>query len=354
MMYLITGMPGNGKTLYAVSFIRDEVKKGRTVFTDIKGITLEGVQPIPDDGDWRKLPDGSIVVYDEAHKRFPAFKGKGRSPLEVVQQMDEHRHRGFDLMFITQWPEKVDQELFTLIGTHEHLSRAFGLQQANKVQFNRGVKNPYSASARKGADEIQWPFPKDLYKCYASSSMHTDAHKFKMPKKVIHACISSVFIALGLWGFWWFFAPKTPDKPETPVSEERSEAETMSGRARQSISELRIADIDLGATPPHLAPIAGCVSGRHGCRCFTTEGHQIDQTPQQCDEMLAGPLRLNLYHQYSTSAPNYTADARSVSQRDDGDIRLGPGTAALGNAEIASYGDYGVQTGRYVGQGVRM
>lgn len=70
MMYLITGMPGNGKTLYAVDFIRKERAKGREVFSDIKGLTIEGVQPAPDD--WRTIPNGALVVYDEAHKRFPS------------------------------------------------------------------------------------------------------------------------------------------------------------------------------------------------------------------------------------------------------------------------------------------
>ncbi len=50
--------------------------------------------------------------------------------------MDEHRHRGFDLMMLTQWPDKIDNELFRLVGTHKHLNRAFGLQQANVTTFN--------------------------------------------------------------------------------------------------------------------------------------------------------------------------------------------------------------------------
>ncbi|WP_157769457.1 zonular occludens toxin domain-containing protein [Xanthomonas campestris] len=34
MIYLVTGMPGNGKTLYAVEFIKKAVEKGRKVYTD--------------------------------------------------------------------------------------------------------------------------------------------------------------------------------------------------------------------------------------------------------------------------------------------------------------------------------
>ncbi|WP_425523633.1 hypothetical protein [Xanthomonas campestris] len=63
-------------------------------------------------------------------------------------------------MFITQWPDKIDSELFRLVGTHWHLNRAFGLQSASLCAFTRGVMNPYSATARKGADESIWSYPR--------------------------------------------------------------------------------------------------------------------------------------------------------------------------------------------------
>ena len=52
MMRLITGTPGAGKSLFAVSEIVKAVKDGRTVYTNIEGMDLEGVFPL-DDKDWR-------------------------------------------------------------------------------------------------------------------------------------------------------------------------------------------------------------------------------------------------------------------------------------------------------------
>ncbi|WP_058364823.1 zonular occludens toxin domain-containing protein [Xanthomonas translucens] len=306
MIYLVTGMPGNGKTLYAVDFIKKAVDKGRAVYSDIKGLTLVGVQPAPDD--WRTLPDGALVVYDEAHKRFPSFKGKGRSPLDVVRDMDEHRHRGFDMMFITQWPDKIDQELFRLVGTHWHLNRAFGLQSASLAAFTRGVMNPYSATARKGADESVWSYPTDLYKVYKSSSMHTDAHKFKLPAKVKTALMSVPVILLALWGFYWFITPKSPEKQETTAAQ-RSGAETapasapiIGGNGMQASSAADKATATgeyFSLTGPTVTPIVGCVDSERGCRCWNQDGLQIDQTQAECRRTVDRPLPINIYRQYA-------------------------------------------------------
>lgn len=349
MMYLITGMPGNGKTLYAVDFIRQERGKGREVYSDIKGLLVEGVQPAPDD--WRTLPDGSLVVYDEAHKRFPSYRGKGRSPLELVRDMDEHRHRGIDLMFITQWPDKVDGELFRLIGTHWHLNRAFGLQKANLTMFSRAVMNPYSNLARKGADESLWDFPKDAYALYKSSSLHTDSHKFKLPVKVRNALMSVPFIIAVLWGFVYFM------KAQMGVSEsaERSEAEPTRSKPASTATAFDVVQAPPTSDGPVLnagvgtyaalntepaTSLAGCVSSERGCRCFNTDGFQIDMSKFQCELLLEKPLPFNVYHEYKAPAGSSSErSARGTEQGQGGGSVIGyqPGQRADQFARSPAY-----------------
>ncbi len=308
MIYLVTGMPGNGKTLYAVDFIEKAVKKGRAVYSDIEGLKIEGVLPAPDD--WRTLPDGSLIVYDEAHRRFPSFKGKGRSPLEVVREMDTHRHRGFDLMMITQWPDKIDSELFRLVGKHFHLNRAMGLQRASLVSFSRGVMNPYSLLSRKGADEEIWEYPKRLYDLYASSSMHTDAHKFKLPAKIRNGLISVPFVALALWGFYAFAINMVkPSKEERSVAEPTTQtAQSFGGAISPQFSPSIESTLlpgtgDYAVLNTEAAPtLAGCVASDRGCRCFNTEGFQIDMSRHQCEDVLSKPMPFNVYHPYQTGS----------------------------------------------------
>ena len=63
MIILITGTPGSGKTLFAVSKILAWAKENkREIFADIDGLSIDGIEKSPED--WRETPDGSIVVYD--------------------------------------------------------------------------------------------------------------------------------------------------------------------------------------------------------------------------------------------------------------------------------------------------
>lgn len=238
--------------------------------------------------------------------------------------MDEHRHRGVDLMFLTQWPDKIDGELFRLIGTHWHLNRAFGLQKANLTMFSRAVMNPYSNLARKGADESLWEFPKDAYALYKSSSLHTDSHKFKLPAKVRNVLISVPIIIAVLWGFVYFM------KSQFGVSEgaERSEAEPtrreppaamamLTGEAAPPADGSKLlagvgAHAALNTVP--VPTLAGCVASDRGCRCFNVEGFQIDMARHECEATLAEPLPFNVFHEFATgTAP--AGDRREESPR---------------------------------------
>ena len=76
MSILISAPIRTGKTLYVIKCIFDELNKGRQVFTNIVGIKIDGVisvtSDIGDPFDWRNLPNGSVLVWDEAHEH-PAF-----------------------------------------------------------------------------------------------------------------------------------------------------------------------------------------------------------------------------------------------------------------------------------------
>lgn len=132
MMRLITGVPGAGKTLFAVSEIlkvkkeNDALEKAgdkpRLIYTNIAGMEMEGVYPL-EDTDWRNYPDGFLIVYDEAHQIFRATGRPGFFGDPIITEMDMHRHRGFDLWFITQFPLKVHHEIRYMVDEHYHLLR---------------------------------------------------------------------------------------------------------------------------------------------------------------------------------------------------------------------------------------
>lgn len=183
MIILITGTPGSGKTLFAVSKIMQYAKENkREIFADIDGLNIDGIEKSPED--WRETPDGSIVIYDEAqqHTRFAATRGQ-RSQDEIVQAMEVHRHTGHDIIFITQSPKFLHNHILDLVGEHYHLHRPYGASLATAYYWRRAVRNPASQTQKALVEnEFLFKYPKDLFKVYKSSNEHNV--KFKLPKKL--------------------------------------------------------------------------------------------------------------------------------------------------------------------------
>lgn len=348
MMYLISGQPGNGKSLRALFQMREEYERNlqahkdgkeplRRFFTNIAGATTDEnpdaypwVEKLPDHNDWTQLPDGSFVIYDEAHadgntpglerygSLFPSTGKPGESSDMRIRAMSTHRHRGFDLVFVTQWPSKIHHQVRTLIGSHTHMNRGMGLQAAGVLQWPRVQVDPYDEKQRDKAEEEIWSYPKDLYGKYKSATLHTASHKFKIPKKVLAGLSKLVVTLLVLWGLWYFLVPQGKPKPEE-------------GPAQKEASLLAPAPASPASTEPFLSPgaqgyaaiatepapsLAGCVSSDRGCRCFNTEGFQIDMSRFQCELLLQKPLPFNVYHDYKApvSSPSVGAVGRSAGQ----------------------------------------
>ncbi len=182
MIILITGTPGSGKTLYAVHKVKEWLESGREVYADIDGLTLQGVQPAPED--WRDTPDGSVVVYDEAqqHERFK----KQRSTLSddpIIQALEVHRHTGHDIVFITQSPQFLSKHICELVGEHYHLHRAYGAPLATVYLWRTTAYNPNTVSAKERAEnKTHFQHDKKLFRFYKSASVHT--HKMAIPRAV--------------------------------------------------------------------------------------------------------------------------------------------------------------------------
>jgi len=78
MLTTISAPPGTGKSLKCVQIIEESLRRNpnRLIFSNIIGLNIPGVLPIVSSAnkpfDWRDLPDGSLIIYDEAHEH-PAF-----------------------------------------------------------------------------------------------------------------------------------------------------------------------------------------------------------------------------------------------------------------------------------------
>lgn len=283
MIYLITGVPGSGKTLYSIRLIKEWLKEGRTVFADIDALNIEGVKPSP--SDWRDTPEGSVVVYDECQKIFPSDGKAGVASDERMRAMETHRHTGHDLVFITQAPTFVHHRIRKLTGKHIHAYRALGLKGCTLFKWDGICDNPNGFHERKLADTERWTYPADLFNCYKSATVHT--HKFKMPRKIL---VIGVFAFIAIFGAIAYgmnsnLAKTIENEPSSTLTAHSApsvEPNTpFKNKNFQDISESKIMEVS----------VSGCVASIH-CRCFDQNGYVIDLDEYTCRDMANGNLAL--------------------------------------------------------------
>ena len=196
MLTLITGKPGNGKGVYLL----DEVLRqfpDRRIF--VWGIKINDTSPyqieqLEKPEEWYNLPDGSVVIVDECQKVFPPRSATSQPPVKCLQ-IAEHRHRGFDLIFITQDPKDIDAYVRRKVGRHIHIKRSVTNGERATIRILMNDVMDCDNRGWKGADKFNYNFNKKVYAWYHSSEIHT--HKYKLPRKLIYAIILIVIIVVG-------------------------------------------------------------------------------------------------------------------------------------------------------------
>lgn len=186
MITLFTGLPGNGKTLFALWYIAAKAKKeNREVYYhNIKDLNGEKVgnwtefEPTK----WQELPKGAIIVIDECQDVFPR-KPNGAQMPDHYQALSVHRHSGFDIFLITQHPTLIDNFARRLVGQHFHSVRKFGLQRATIYEWSACNPGPETPSSQKSAVSLKWKFKKEVYSWYKSAEVHTV--KRAIPAKLV-------------------------------------------------------------------------------------------------------------------------------------------------------------------------
>lgn len=237
MATVISAPIRTGKTLYSMQIIDKASKKEphRRIYTNIIGCSYPGVIMIQSTTnkpfDWRDLPNGSILIYDEAHEH-PAFskddllktyqidetlyleavekinknldlKVKEREELirqekkkqefrllkakddilDIGRSLTLHGHFGIDIYFITQKTYKLNDSVKAATNEHLILRRLFKLKAATIYSFAE-LQEQFGRSTMKNALNWKfWFYPKQLYKFYISAEEH-EAGK-KIPASLI-------------------------------------------------------------------------------------------------------------------------------------------------------------------------
>lgn len=221
MLYMITALPGSGKTLFATWWVQKEFVGRAVYYSGIKQLKLpwhklpswaeRTAEPGGDDPkdkrlppparDWVDVPEGSVVVLDECQGTFPLRTAGSKTP-EWVELLTNHRHRGLDIVLITQHPKLIDVFVRRLVGSHRHLVRVFGGNAAVIHQW--GECNDEPDRSRADSERTTWSYPKENFGTYASAEVHT--HKRRIPSRVFVAILAPILgVALLGGGIWYAF-----------------------------------------------------------------------------------------------------------------------------------------------------
>ena len=241
MQTLISAPPRTGKSLYCMSLIDQLSRKhpNRRIYTNIIGMNYPGVLTInstPEKPfDWRDLPDGSIIFFDEAHEH-PAFSaqdllGTARTDaekkrkseiLDIGDSLTLHGHFGFDIYLITQNPKLLREQVRAACSVHYVMRRLWGLDVAMIYEFAE-VQTYFANATRKQALSVKrFRYPKNLYKYYVSSNVHNIQKRVPLLYMAFFAIPIAIF-ALGFskaseTGFFGLF-PKDEVVQEKPIEQ---------------------------------------------------------------------------------------------------------------------------------------
>lgn len=308
MITIITGTPGAGKTLYAISKLiqpligstvagRDadgnEISVERKIYTNINGALFD--HELIDGGDnlglrdWHKwAKPGSVIVFDEFQKAWPPRPNGSKVP-DDIQALDTHRHMGVDFVLITQNPMNVDRHVHGLCGRHLHVRRMGNMGLTIVYEWDHCSRSlMYSKAITKSA----WKYDKSVFKLYKSAELHT-----KQPRK-IPSLVWLILIALGAISY---LAPTAYSRIVSrssgesvhmaAISEKRTVEPTRSLMVPTSVETLPGPQEPASGPADPVSPVgfSGCIVVGPRCQCFDQTGATVDDSAGMCKALVSAP-----------------------------------------------------------------
>lgn len=290
MIILITGVPGSFKTLFALDLLTKSDFLGRSVYSNIDGSSHS---PIPND-DWRETPEGSLVIYDEAQTFFPSSGKSGLSSDPRVIALDQHRHSGHDIIFITQRYTLIHHHIRNFVGRHYHLVRKS--KSLATLYTNGEVFNPDDKKMIKTVTTSLFTAPVSLFTAYKSSSLHTKVQTgIRLPRWV--------WVALIIFFIGVYFVYRSGSSFITQSTSTASSSIKTVSNSAPIPSASSFVPSPATFTPPSSAPnstpdapnfvktgylpLKGCIASASSCQCYDSSGNPVLLTPDLCTSAVA-------------------------------------------------------------------
>lgn len=300
MITLITGLPGHGKTLYALNYIKAkaEAEQRQVYYSGIADLNLDWIE-LDNPEDWYKCPAKSIVVIDECQRVFRP-RGNMREVPECISRFETHRHQGLDIYLITQHPMLIDNNIRRLAGQHFHSVRLFGLAKSTVYEWpscHEITKANFGTAIRH-----DFVYPAASFDWYKSAEVHTV--KKNIPARVWFLVAAPFIIGGLIYGTYRILFKPPPVKEAASIVQGQSAVQGQSGGAPgrkvdavQYVAEHtpRVAGLAFTApvydevTKPQEAPVpVACVTSKSkGCRCYSQQATRLAMSQDLCAQIVA-------------------------------------------------------------------
>lgn len=361
---VFTGTPGAGKTLRMLQEVQERAKReNRSVYYNgINGLSPDlGWIEFDNPEDWYKLPNGSIIVLDEAQRVFrPSHFAKEVPP--YLAELETHRHKGLDIYLTTQRIMLLHSNLRGLIGRHVHVARRFGMQRAVLLEFPRAVERPEG----KQADAVrhEWSYPKEVFQWYKSAELHTI--KRRIPAKVWVLLAVPVLIAAAVYVFTTRQAARIRGDLSTgtsvPAGVLGSTPSVPRDRQKKTTTEYLADYMPRVAGFAHTAPVydkvtepvrapfpAACVHMGSDCKCYTDQATVLDVPAATCLKI----VRKGFYVDWETAPRREQGDGRDLvsAGREKPPVGLSSGSSPVMMADAVPVSSLSSSVPEPVGRG---
>lgn len=320
MLNFITGVPGSGKTAFAINEMLQLVKNGqRPIF--VHGIpelkltheiivcdssNCDVCPALPNSDSYLKAnewhlwaPDGAVIFIDEVQTVYrPRHSSAAVS--DNLAAFEKHRHRGLDFYLVSQHPRLVDSNLRALVSRHVHLTANWARRKAH--EWNECKDN---VQATSDAITSTYTIPKKIFKLYKSASLHTKVDRKIPPAVYVFIIGVLLFLYLG-YNFYQSHIATNPAERFLDQMSQASGKPLMSLQQTQTQAQPPSAKFDFVSTVPNhpeAAPayaqivqvkdfprLVGCIkSEKHGCTCYTQQATQYLVSKYECEDYLNRP-----------------------------------------------------------------
>lgn len=309
MITVITGTPGAGKTLYAITkLLRPllgatvEVKADdgatvtvpRTIYTNIKGLLIEHelVQADTDQGlhNWHKwAKPGAVIVIDEFQHIWPPRPNGSKVPDDIAA-LDTHRHMGVDFILITQNLMNVDRHIHGLTGRHLHVRRMGNLGLTIVYEWDHASR---TLMFSKAITKSPWKYDKSVFQLYKSAEVHTKQPR-KIPPLAFVIVLAICAAAYQIPSAWSRIVGKSEQIAAKKVTTDNASAPAGTHQKPSSApasGPLAPASAPAGQGAP--VQLSGCAAAKGVCRCYDTHGKRIEKPADFCEaETSPGAVQL--------------------------------------------------------------